>query len=172
MEQRPDQPPEGRLIADAADRLSLSIREAARRAGISYGRWRQITSGYQNVSPGVYGAVHAPARTLARMAQAVNVSPEELESAGRPDAAAILRDLPETEAQVIRLPVGADDPIRKVLAVQRILGGPIDPDDTAEQELLRLPMSPEGIAAEILKLRKIRAEYSAGGLGTPRRDRR
>lgn len=91
MEQRPERPPEGKLIADAADRLSLSIREAARRAGISYGRWRQIVTGYQNVSPGVYAPVHAPARTLARMAAVVGVAPDQMEDAGRPDAAGIMR---------------------------------------------------------------------------------
>ena len=75
METRPEQPPEGRLIHDAADRLDLSIREAAKRAGISYGRWRQITVGYQNVCPGSFAAVHAPAKTLAKMAKVVGITP-------------------------------------------------------------------------------------------------
>lgn len=92
MDQRPPQPPEGRLIAAAADRLDLSIREAARRAGISYGRWRQVVSGVQNVSPGSYAAVHAPAKTLARMAAVVGVTPEQMETEGqRPDAAEVMR---------------------------------------------------------------------------------
>jgi len=43
----------------------LSAREAARRAGISEGRWRQIASGYQVVSAGVYAPAHGPAGTLA-----------------------------------------------------------------------------------------------------------
>ena len=95
MQQRPEQPPEGRLIADAAERLDLSIREAARRAGISYGRWRQITSGVQHVSPGEFAAVHAPARTLARMAATVHVTAEQMEAEGRrPDAASIMRAEP------------------------------------------------------------------------------
>ena len=92
METRPEQPPEGRLIHDAANRLDLSIREAAKRAGISYGRWRQIVMGYQNISPGVYGAVHAPAKTVAKMAKVVGVTPAELTKAGREDAAAILAE--------------------------------------------------------------------------------
>jgi len=92
MEQRPDPPPEGRLIADAAARMNLSIREAARRAGISYGRWRQITQGYQNVSPGSFAPVHAPAKTVAKMAAVVGVTPEQMEAEGeRPDAAEIMR---------------------------------------------------------------------------------
>src|SRR5208282_4279075 len=93
METRPEQPPEGRLIADAANRLDLSIREAAKRAGISYGRWRQIVMGYQNISPGVYGAVHAPAKTVAKMARVVGVTPAQLTEAGRDDAAQILAGL-------------------------------------------------------------------------------
>lgn len=38
--------------------------------------------------------VKAPPETLARMAQVVGVTPEQLETAGRPDAAAELRELP------------------------------------------------------------------------------
>ena len=99
MDQRPPQPPEGKLIADAADRLDLSIREAARLAGLSYGRWRQITSGYQNVSPGSYAAVRAPARTLAKMARVVGLTPQQMETEGqRPDAAEAMRQ--DAEARV------------------------------------------------------------------------
>ena len=110
MDTRPEPPPEGRLIADAASRLDLSIREAARRAGISYGRWRQITVGYQNVSPGSYAPVHAPARTIAKMAKVVHLVPEQLVEAGREDAAAILADLlrPEPAAPVPPIETAAD----------------------------------------------------------------
>jgi hypothetical protein len=68
----------------------LSAREAARRAGISEGRWRQIAAGYQVVSAGVYAPVHGPAQTLARMAAVVGVTPAQLTEAGRPDAAQAL----------------------------------------------------------------------------------
>ena len=98
MEERPGQPAEGKLISDALARKGMSIREASRRASISYGRWRQITSGYQNVSPGSYARVHAPPATLARMAGVVGVTPEQLETAGRPDAAEMLR---ETRASAV-----------------------------------------------------------------------
>lgn len=101
MDERPGQPEEGKLVADALARKGLSIREASRRAGISYGRWRQITSGYQNVSPGSYARVRAPAATLARMAAIVDVTPAQMEAAGRPDAAEILTEIqvPATPAQ-------------------------------------------------------------------------
>jgi hypothetical protein len=68
MPNRPEPPPWGALITDALHRARLSAREAARRAGISEGRWRQITGGYQVVSAGVYAPVRGPAATLARMA--------------------------------------------------------------------------------------------------------
>jgi lambda repressor-like predicted transcriptional regulator len=96
METRPDQPSEGKLITEALTRAGLSIREASRRAGISYGRWRQITGGFQNVSPGSYAAVKAPASTLARMAAAAGVTPAQLAEAGRDDAADVLTSILET----------------------------------------------------------------------------
>jgi transcriptional regulator with XRE-family HTH domain len=71
-------------------KAKLSAREAARRAGISEGRWRQIASGYQVVSAGVYAPVRGPAGTLARMAAVVGVTPAQLRRAGRPDAARAL----------------------------------------------------------------------------------
>jgi transcriptional regulator with XRE-family HTH domain len=110
MEQRPDPTPEGRLIAAAAKRRNLSIREAARRAGISYGRWRQVVAGYQNVSPGSFAAVHAPAMTIAKMATAVGLTPEQVESEGqRPDAAEIMRS-DGADLSVPALPSDADLP--------------------------------------------------------------
>lgn len=60
---------------------------------MSEARWRQIVSGYQMVS-GHPVPVTAPAETIARMAQAlVSVTPEQLEEAGRTDAAEELRTL-------------------------------------------------------------------------------
>lgn len=99
MDQRPEQPPEGKLIEDAAGNLDISIREAARRADISYGRWRQIVKGYQNVSPGVYAPVrNAPAKTVARMAAVVGVLPAQLTEAGREDAARALEAMQRRDA--------------------------------------------------------------------------
>src|SRR5205823_3813894 len=91
--ERPEQPPEGKLIAAATERSTLSIREASRRAGISYGRWRQIASGVQHVSPGEFAAVHAPARTLAKMAAVVGITPEQMATRGqRPDVAEVMAE--------------------------------------------------------------------------------
>ena len=90
MAERPDPPPWGALIISALQAAGLSAREAARRAGLSEGRWRQITGGYQVVSPGVYARVLGPAGTLAKMAAVAGVSPAELRAAGRDDAALVL----------------------------------------------------------------------------------
>ena len=116
MNPRPEQPAEGRLIAEALARKGLSIREGARRAGISYGRWRQITNGWQSAGAGNYVPVTGPAATVARMAAAVGVSAEALEAAGRADAAKSLREqapadgaLAEAFREAERLETGADD---------------------------------------------------------------
>jgi hypothetical protein len=110
MSERPEPPPWGALITGALAREGISAREAARRAGLSEGRWRQITGGYQVVSPGVYAQVRGPAATLARMAAVVGVSPAELRAAGRDDAAQLLAD------RMDRRP-GGDEMLERVKAM-------------------------------------------------------
>lgn len=88
----PEQRPEGRLIEQAREARTprLSGRAAAQAAGISEGRWRQIVNGYMSAGQGQYIVVTAPPETLARMAQVVGVTPEQLTDVGREDAAAEL----------------------------------------------------------------------------------
>lgn len=106
MNERPAPPPEGKLIAEAAARRGLSLRKAAEQAGISYGRWRQIVTGYQNVSPGEFAIVHAPAGTLAKMARVVHVTAAQMAAAGREDAAEAMREAePEPATQLALVPV-------------------------------------------------------------------
>lgn len=114
MDERPAQPPEGKLIADALTRSGMSIRKASLAAGISYGRWRQITSGFQNVSPGSWAKVTGPAATVARMARVVGVTPEEMAATGREDVADILRAEPARQADAGPDDIPADVP--KVVA--------------------------------------------------------
>lgn len=90
---KPEQRPEGRLLAEALKLSKLSARKAATLAEMSDGRWGQIVRGYQTMGNEVYAPVRAPADTLARMAQVVGVTPEQLEEAGRADAADELRAL-------------------------------------------------------------------------------
>jgi hypothetical protein len=86
---RPDPFPWGAAIAAGCRQAGLSARAAARRAGISEGRWRQITGGYQVVRPGVYVPVRGPAQTVARMAAVAGLTPAQLTAAGRDDAARV-----------------------------------------------------------------------------------
>ncbi len=84
----PKQPEEARII-DAAQKSAvprISMREAAKRSGMSDGRWRQIVKGYQGTGTGRIPVV-APDETLARMALAVGVTDSQLVEAGRPAAA-------------------------------------------------------------------------------------
>lgn len=99
MSDRPEQRPEGALIGRAQKHSRMSQREAAARASISEARWRNIVSGYQTVSAGVYAPVRGPADTIARMARAVGITPGQLAEAGRDDAAAELSDLPPLEEE-------------------------------------------------------------------------
>jgi hypothetical protein len=120
MTERPAPPPWGALITAALASEGISAREAARRAGLSEGRWRQITGGYQVVSPGIYAEVRGPASTLARMAAVAGVTPAQLRASGRDDAAQILasqRDRrPAGEEMIERVRAMDTDQARELLA--------------------------------------------------------
>jgi transcriptional regulator with XRE-family HTH domain len=138
MPTRPAPPPWGALITAALRQAGLSAREAARRAGISEGRWRQITSGYQVVSAGVYAPVRGPTATLARMASVAGVTPAQLEQAGRADAAAALAAAPAADAGdaiLRRVREMSSDQARELLAAIAVqLGVKLDSQDQAEPE--------------------------------------
>ncbi|BBZ80039.1 hypothetical protein MANY_53760 [Mycolicibacterium anyangense] len=85
----PERPKEAELIERRRLEQSprLSVTRAAKLAGISEGRWRQIAKGYQQATKDTRIPVIAPPDTLARMADVVGSSPQELREAGRDDAA-------------------------------------------------------------------------------------
>jgi hypothetical protein len=99
MTERPEPPPWGALITAGLASEGISAREAARRAGLSEGRWRQITGGYQVVSPGIYAEVRGPAATVARMAAVAGLTPAQLRAAGRDDAAKVLASQRDRQAE-------------------------------------------------------------------------
>ena len=138
MPTRPAPPPWGALITTALRQAGLSAREAARRAGLSEGRWRQITSGYQVVSAGVYAPVRGPEATVARMAAVAGVTPAQLELAGRPDAAAALAAAPGTDAGdaiLRRVREMSTDQARELLAAIAVqLGVTLGGEGAAEPE--------------------------------------
>lgn len=89
----------GELLEQARADLRISAREAARRAGISETRWRQIVSGSQ-VRRGRDVPVNPKARTVVAVALAVLVDPAEaLAAAGLAvpaDLALLVRDVQST----------------------------------------------------------------------------
>lgn len=108
METRAGQPPEGRLIEEARERLDISQNEAAKRAGMSGTRWRQITYGEASGGPGIKNPVHGNPETIAKMAHVVEVTVEQLEEVGREDAARVLAGFIKAETHVPELVL--DDP--------------------------------------------------------------
>lgn len=88
--------PEGELLRHARRRREspISTRQAAEATPrVSPGWWQQIEKGYRSAGRGQRVEVVAPAETLARMARAVGVTPDELVKADRSDAADALRDM-------------------------------------------------------------------------------
>jgi hypothetical protein len=113
---RPPQPLVMQLISDRRERLGMSKRTAAALASISEARWRQLENGYREIR-GVPVTEEAPDPTLARMALAVRLGPEDIKPYS-PRAAQMLAGLmAERDAGDRR---DADDAARMVDA----LGGP------------------------------------------------
>lgn len=99
----PGPTPEGQLIRQVRD-LSiprLSIRAAAKRIGLSAEQWGYVERGYRPAGAGQPPRPFSPpATTLAKMAHALEIAPERLESEGqRPDAAEILREILHREVE-------------------------------------------------------------------------
>ena len=84
------QRPEGRLIQEALRASGLSARRASELMPISDSRLRHIIRGYQPVGQGQRISVVAPADTLADIALALDVTPEQMLRAGRRDAADLM----------------------------------------------------------------------------------
>lgn len=122
MDQERDDAYEGderELLKRALQASGMSARQAASKMDISDTRLRHIINGYQPVGRGQRIHVVAPEDTLARIAMVLDVSPEELEAAGRADAAHELRkrireqhDLGDDSGAVIEaIQEWAEDPV-------------------------------------------------------------
>jgi transcriptional regulator with XRE-family HTH domain len=114
----------GALVEAARKQAGISKREAARRAGISEGRWRQIVTGIQKA-----GEVDIPVNprrtTVEAMARAVGVNPDRaIVAAGFEPAR---RPQPD-EAEIDKTPLDPD-----VVAILRKLA---DPNVSNEQKFL------------------------------------
>ena len=85
----PEPPMEADLIRQRREAAipDMSRRQAAAKAGISPSQWSDVERGHKKAGPGVIIPVQATAETLARMAQVVGVSADDLAAVGRHDAA-------------------------------------------------------------------------------------
>lgn len=99
----PNPPPTAKLLRDARERMSppITIFEAARRASVSEGTWRNAARGTRHLPGGRLSAYEPDPPTLARMSRAVGVTPAELRAIGRQEAAEILEaDRPTGDARL------------------------------------------------------------------------
>lgn len=80
----------GQLMQRARETAGYSKRQAAEKAGISEGRWRQLEDGWE-VSRGVRQPVRTTPKTMAQIAHAMGIDESKLlRAAGfRPDQAAV-----------------------------------------------------------------------------------
>lgn len=92
MEEPEYQLPEGRLLERKLAQSRRSARDLAAEVELSDSRIRHIIKGYQPVGGGQKVRVTGPADTLARIGQALGVTPDEFDQAGRSDAAHALAD--------------------------------------------------------------------------------
>jgi cytochrome P450 len=88
----------------------LPVDEAARRAGISAETWGNVERGYRTTGKGKPAVpVEATPTTLAHMAHAVGLEPEDLERLGREnasEAAEILREMYGGNLEAMEVEVG------------------------------------------------------------------
>lgn len=110
--------PLGALLEQARARKNLAKREAARRAGISEGRWRQVVTGVQKAGPGKTIPVRYRANTVVAMARAVEVPVDQALHAAGFSEADIQRVLlntpagPDWDDKLVKVQAIADNPDR------------------------------------------------------------
>lgn len=113
-------------IRTSREREGLSRREAAKKAGLSEGVWRNVETGVQHVAGVGPREYRTTANTLARMAAAVRLDPVELVVAAGLDPRDVHVELaPEPEHSDVRVILVRGNPSTdEVLAeVRRILDG-------------------------------------------------
>lgn len=105
-----DMTPHGYVIETA--RGTMSKREAAKRAGVSEGRWRQIVTGVQKIGRGEEIRVNPRRDTLIKMARAVDADVNQvLVAAGMaPVGADVQDDSGEPDSLLYQRPRGLTDP--------------------------------------------------------------
>src|SRR5262249_1130533 len=131
-------PPEAQLIAyrRVSHHPALSMRQAARLAGISPQSWSNVETGSKFIGSGMKLPHTGTAGMVARMAFVLDISPDDLRGCDREDAAAILTTIStaqpsvryaETISQAVRLvsaATGLSD--RQKQRLQGLIEGLID----------------------------------------------
>lgn len=139
-QETPRQTREGSLIEEAVKASGLSVKKLAANAGMSDTRWRHIVTGWQPAPGGARTPVTAPAKTLARMAFAVGVTPEELAKTGRTDAADLLTRILSDNAWTAGVPYPhtgtAGMTVNALNATVTITAGGAQPGDLDEIDMI------------------------------------
>jgi len=103
----PEPPPEAQLIHRLREEMfpAVSMREAAKRAGMGTATWVQAEQGYRKVTAAVTIPIRATDDKLAAMAFVVGATPQQLRETGREIAADMLQRLinaaPDAKAQMV-----------------------------------------------------------------------
>jgi transcriptional regulator with XRE-family HTH domain len=137
------QRPEGKLLGDAMKRDGRSARKIAEEIGLSDSRLRHIVNGYQPVGQGGRIGIKGPASTIARAAIVLGITPAELETADRDDAADELRNLLASSPDA---PKAAEEPnVMEMLRQIQIQNQEILEENRAIRERLdELRTNPDG----------------------------
>lgn len=114
----PGPPLFGSELAAARKRRGLNVRQAAQRAGISEGRWRQLELGYQQVAAGVRVPANPKPTTVRAVADAVGL---------------------DLRVAFARLGLPVPDDLVAQAEVEVDLGSVGRPTENAEEILFRLP---------------------------------
>lgn len=160
-------PPESELLYRTRTLRTpqISTEEAARASDISPERWQQIEKGYRSGGRGRRKPVTAPAHTLARMARALEITPDQLEQDGnRADAAKMLRDdLGQDRSYQQRLAAAHLDADKRAM-VERLLNDPAEPAQKLGRTLVELveTASPDQVATVMDLVRSDLAEHDRG----------
>ncbi|KAB2384719.1 hypothetical protein [Actinomadura montaniterrae] len=153
MDAPTDTPLWGRLIDEERDRQrpAISQNEAAKRAGISGTRWRQIVDGRAGAMDSDRGV-----QTVARMAEVAGVRPEQMVEAGRSDVADELRLLlGEPLGRTAHDSLTLSDSAQATVTPAALAGLPEDHDQRIAELSKRLDDNAEEqrqIAAELARL--------------------
>jgi transcriptional regulator with XRE-family HTH domain len=134
--QKPEPPPEAPLIRLVRLASRLTSAQAAAKAGISKARWSQVENGSEKRA-GLWYPVSATDGLLAKMADAIGLTPCRLADAGREDAAAILREMNSRGS-----PDGTDEEMT--------------PQCVVEREVIRTPGIPEDVKRDFVRKHRVR----------------